>query len=207
FKIIGNQKRWDQNEARYMEVVRSCRYPSETMRDMSNMLGIITMALTECPKDFIGPIFMEVAANSQAGQFFTLPSISEMLARMTLENARETLYRAYYEQGRTRLELMEPTCGVGGMVLAANQVLREKGFDLAEEIHWTCVDIDWRAICGAFIQLELTGVPATMVHGNALTLEEWASWPTSTLVLQHCNSLHQGGLSLPSARVQGGKAA
>ena len=204
-RLLRDDKGWDQNEQRYMEIVRSCRHPAETMRDMSNMLGVITLALREKPTDFIGPVFMEVAANSHVGQFFTPNSLSEALAGLTLQNARERLYEAYINEGRTVLALLEPACGVGGIVLAANQVLREQGFDLENEIHWTCIDIDWRALCGAFIQLELTGTPATLVEGNSITMEYAAAWPTSALILQRRNQLHSDGLGVEYSYTQEGR--
>src|SRR5690606_15791946 len=112
---------------------------------------------------------------------------------------------AYINEGRTVLALLEPACGVGGIVLAANQVLREQGFDLENEIHWTCIDIDWRALCGAFIQLELTGTPATLVEGNSITMEYAAAWPTSALILQRRNQLHSDGVGVEYSYTQEGR--
>lgn len=183
-KMLRAKDKWDENEERYMRIVRSCRKPQETMTAMSHMLAIITQALEEWPQDFIGPVFMEVAANSHVGQFFTPSAVSELIARMSLLEAREMLYDAYIREGRTKIALSEPACGVGGMVLAANQVLREQGVNPQTEAHWTCVDIDRSAFNGAFIQLNLTGSSATVIHGNSLSLEAWETVPTIMAVLR-----------------------
>lgn len=39
--------------------------------------------------------------------------------------------------------------------LAVNEVMREQGLDPATDAHWICIDIDWKAVCGAYIQLTL----------------------------------------------------
>jgi len=68
----------------------------------------------------------------------------------------------------------EPACGVGGMVLAANSVLRDAGIDPATEIYWHMVDVDFRAVCGCYLQCALTGAAGVVTHGNTLSLDEWS---------------------------------
>lgn len=188
-RAIGDDTKWQANEERYMQIVSSCKHPKTTMSDMSRMLSFCTMALEEEPTDFLGPVFMEVAANAQVGQFFTPSTLSEVSARLVLDNAYDMLAAAYAEEGRTFITLSEPACGVGGMVLAANKVLREQNIDPATEAHWVVTDVDWKAVCGAYIQLYLTGTSAIVVHGDTLKLEEWGRLPTLTAVVypKQCN--------------------
>lgn len=174
----GDKTRWDANEERYMRVVAQCRKGGETMVDMAKMLGITAMALQDSPRDFLGPVFMELCASNLHGQFFTPDEISELLARINLGDAKGMLTQLYIQEGRSWLELAEPACGVAGMVLASNRVLEEQGIDIGTQARWSCVDIDRRAVDGAFIQTALTGANAIIVHGNALTLEEWDVLPT-----------------------------
>lgn len=70
--------------------------------------------------------------------------------------------------GKTRFTLAEPACGVGGMILAANVVLREAGLDVATRAHWTAIDVDHRAVCGCYLQLSLTDCSADVYRGNSL---------------------------------------
>ncbi len=158
---------FDANEAEYMKVVGTCRYPKETMGDLATMLAMTTKALLAEPIDFIGPVFSEVSASSAMGQFFTPHELSMLNARMILGDVRAML------EGKKFIRLHEPACGVGGMVLAANLVMREQGVDVARQTHWHVVDVDYRAICGAYIQLCLTDASATVIHGNTLSLESW----------------------------------
>lgn len=39
-------------------------------------------------------------------------------------------------------------------------------------------DIDIRCVWMAYIQLSLYGIPAMVIHGNTLTMEEWDRWYT-----------------------------
>lgn len=170
-------ERFEKSEARYFEVLRACRHPAETMDDLSKMLAVLVEALEASPSDFLGPIFCEIASSDKAGQFFTPYELSKMMAYMTIPDA-PALLEAAQAQGRSYILLQEPACGSGGMCLAANEVMREQGVMIERRAHWVCVDIDSRCCAMAFLQLSLTGASATVVHGNALSLEIWDQWPT-----------------------------
>jgi hypothetical protein len=163
-------KAWDENESEYMRIVKQCRTPKETMSDLAAMLGATTLALQAEPIDFIGPVYSAFAANPHIGQFFTPWSVSRMMAELTI-GSKDDLRRMLRKQ--RFIMLGEPACGVGGMVLAANQVLQERGLDIARQAHWVAVDVDFRAVCGAYIQTALTGASASIVHGDTLRGETW----------------------------------
>lgn len=170
------------SEDRYMRIVKGCRGDaSATMNDLAKALAVVVQAL-HTPTDFLGPIFAELAADARGGQFFTPWHVSSMIARMTLIDAPAML-DSIKAAGGNRIMASEPACGVGGMVMAANEVLREQGLEPALSIHWQCVDTDWRACAAAYIQLSLTGCSAAVVHGNALSLEQWEVMPTITALV------------------------
>jgi len=167
------------NEAEYMRIVKRCRHPSDTMTDLASMLGACTLALEASPIDFIGPVFGEFASSGELGQFFTPYHVSKMMADMIIGDADKMLA----ESGRGFLTLQEPACGVGGMALAACEVLRDRGFDLARQVHWTMIDIDYTATCAAYIQMNLCGASADVFHGNTLSLNTWLSTPTLAAIM------------------------
>ncbi len=169
----------DKSEAEYMRVVKRCRFPQESMADLSRMLAATIEALEAEPVDFIGPLFGEFAASSQLGQFFTPYSLSYMMAKMIVGDAKKALA----DSGRRYLLCNEPACGVGGMILAANQALREEGLNPATQVHWIATDIDHAAICAAYVQTTLCGVSADIIHGNSISVETWRSTPTFAAVL------------------------
>lgn len=175
-KLLAGEAR-KTNEAEYMKIVARCHKPNETMKALRQMFNALVEGLEAEPIDFIGPIFSELAANAFAGQFFTPHSLSYMMAQMIVGDAKTELGDKPY------MLLHEPACGVGGMVLATNQVLRERGICPSRQAHWVAVDIDFRAFCGAYLQIGLTGGSATVLHGNTLSLEEWMAVPTPMAVL------------------------
>lgn len=169
-------------EQRYMEVVGRARNPQQTMDRFGEALAIIIEALEADMSDVLSPIFSEIAAASSLGQFFTPYSLSLVCAQNALQDAPAMLTAAR-EQGRSFLLMCEPACGVGGMILAANSVLRDLGMDPATDVHWEATDLDWRAVCGAYIQCTLTGASASIRHGNSLTNEIHEVLPTLISVL------------------------
>lgn len=173
-------KPFDDNEAEYMRIVKTCQKPQETMRDLSVMLACATMALDREPVDFVGPVFSALCASSEMGQFFTPHSLSSMMAQMTIGDA-DDLKKLIEENGY--ISLCEPACGVGGMILAANQVLRERGIDVARQAHWHATDVDYRAMCGCYVQCALTDTSAVITHGNTLSLEHWMTTATPAALL------------------------
>lgn len=163
---------FDENEAEYMRIVGACRHPQETMADFAKMLGAVALAMAADPIDFVGPIFSELSADAGMGQFFTPHHLSYMMARMIVSDPRGILDEKPF------IALHEPACGVGGMILATNAVLRENGVDVAREAHWHAVDVDYRACCGAYLQIALSDASAVVIHGNTLSLDAWSSMVT-----------------------------
>lgn len=162
---LHNNGDFEINEKEYMAIVARCRKPDITMNALSTMLGACSLALIKEPLDFIGPVFTKLSSDSGMGQFFTPFEVSKLMAGMIIGEVAAEL------KDRPHLMLCEPACGVGGMVLAANVVLREKGFNIARQAHWHATDIDYRAMCGCYIQLALTDTSAVVFHGNSLSSE------------------------------------
>lgn len=170
---------WKSNEAEYMKIVAGCRQPSETMGALAKMLAAATRALLTEPVDFIGPVFSELSADAGMGQFFTPHHLSYAMAKMTLgDDPRSMIGEKGY------VSMMEPACGVGGMILATNVALREAGLDVAREVHWTAVDVDRRAFCACYLQLALTDCSADVFRGNSLgPSADWTGTRTPAALL------------------------
>lgn len=176
--LLRGTPAWDENEAEYMRIVKLCRKDaSATMGDLARMLGSLTSALLTEPVDFIGPVFTELSSDQFMGQFFTPYEVSRMMAEMSLNDLSGLL------AGRPYVTLCEPACGVGGMALAANMVMRDRGLDVARQAHWHMTDIDHRAMCGAYLQMALTDASAIVCRGDSLANKYWITTPTPAAVL------------------------
>lgn len=154
---------FEKNEAEYMAIVGRCHQPQKTMGALARMMAALTTALWTEPVDFIGPVFSELSADAGMGQFFTPHTLSYLMAKMMVgDDLRERVAERGY------VSFNEPACGVGGMILATNVALREAGLDVAREVHWVAIDVDYRAFAACWLQLALTDCSADVYRGNAL---------------------------------------
>lgn len=95
--------------------------------------------------DLLGPLYMALRSTAEkqgSGAFYTPMHVSELMAAM-----------APLTEGGT---FLEPTCGAGGMAIAAANVMRRGGLDPAT-VTWHLNDLDPMAVA-------LAGVNA-LIHG------------------------------------------
>lgn len=64
------------------------------------------------------------------------------------------------------------------MIIAFTEHMRAIGLNPQKQLHVTAVDIDITAVHMTFVQLSLLGIPAVIVHGDVLRLQEWSHWRT-----------------------------
>lgn len=162
---------WDAREARYLEVVGT--YDREEITRFVEALAQLTLELGTKPRDVLGELYMSLdLGNDRLGQFFTPYEVSAVMARLSLGNAASTLAPGKF------ISLQEPSCGAGGMIVAAAETLRSQGVDYQTVMHVTATDLDATAVHMTYLQCSLLYIPALVVHGNTLTQETFDVWPT-----------------------------
>jgi type I restriction-modification system DNA methylase subunit len=168
----------EEREKRYMDIVR--KYDKEEVEVFPKLLGHLTMALEEGFDDVLGKLYGTLEIHSkQAGQFFTPYKVSRMMAKMTL--ADDQAKRIIEDKGFIRAS--EPDCGAGGLVIALAEALTDDGINYQQHLHVTAVDIDLTAALMAYVQLSLLHIPAVVVHGDTLRMEEFSHWYTPAHVM------------------------
>jgi hypothetical protein len=167
----------EKREAEYMRIVG--RYERKTFDLFPKMLGELVLAL-EAPDgtpafgDVLGRLFHELElGNKWVGQFFTPYDLCLMMAQSLLDDG---LDQQIAEHGFVTVS--EPACGAGAMVIAFAEALLRRGHNPQKHMHVTATDVDERAVHMTYLQLALLGIPALVVHGNTLTLEERGHWYT-----------------------------
>lgn len=173
---------YDRREERYKEIVKKYdKAEQEVLVDVfTEIYFLLTGMLDHGFDDYLGKLYMmSGTSNSVAGQFFTPYDISRMCADVSVD--QESIRRSM-EKNEVIL-LHEPTCGSGGMILAAVEALWKRGFNYSNNLLVKCGDIDKRCVHMAYLQLALCGIPAVILHQNALTLETWDAWYTPALKL------------------------
>lgn len=159
----------EEREKRYAEI--ASKMEPETLDSYARMLAMLWLAIHEHeddPCDILGDIYHELRLNNEwNGQFFTPDNICRMMAEVINPVTDTTDHNG-------PITINEPSCGSGTMVIGAVWAMKRKNFDFQRNSFFVAQDIDIRCVWMAYIQLSLYGIPAVVIHGNTLTMEEWS---------------------------------
>ncbi|CDG90288.1 N-6 DNA methylase [Xenorhabdus bovienii] len=152
----------DELEQYYLKTIR--KYERPDVDRFVQLFSHVVIGLEQTPCDFLGSVFMQLGLGDKGlNQFFTPWSVARMMAKMQFHEVSALL------QENPFVTFYEPACGAGCMTLAAAEELREQGHDPLCSLWVSVVDIDPLAAVMAYIQLSLSGIPAQVTIGNALS--------------------------------------
>lgn len=184
----------ERREVQYLQTIG--RYTKEEAALFPKMFAELVLALEAEPGDVLGEVFGQLElGNAARGQFFTPYEIAKLMAETTVD--RGYIDEAIAERGY--LSVSEPACGAGAMLIAFVEKVKELGYNPAQMLHFTAVDVDARAVHMAYLQLGLLGVPGVVVEGNTLTLEEREHWYTPIHIIHAWGPKVRRGYALDSA--------
>ncbi len=163
----------DDREAEYLRAAG--RYKPKELNEFARILALVIEAFEEQgPADILGQAYMQMElGNKYGGQFFTPDSVCQAMAATMVD---DQMRRLVDQNGF--ITLSEPACGGGAMVLALAHRMLEEGLNPQQQLHVTAVDVDLKSVHMAYIQFSLIGIPAVVVHGNTLSMQEWSHWYT-----------------------------
>lgn len=181
----------DEREERYRQVVGT--YSKEEAALFPEMLGHVVMGL-ECQLgDFLGESFMELdLGNSHKGQFFTPYSLCQAIAAMNSDIAEQVSRKGF-------ITVSDPAVGGAALLIAFAEEARRQGINYQRHVHATGQDVDIKAVHMAYVQLSLIGMPAVLIHGNTLAMEERSRWCTPFHVLGNWDARLRARTSAPPA--------
>ena len=134
-------------------------------------------ALEEEMTDVLGEVYMATDLGSKStGQFFTPFHLSELCAKMALPHWE----KEYSEHGT--ISLNEPSCGGGGMIIAAAKVMRDAGINPQRALNVVAQDLDWKGVYMTYLQLSLLGIRAKVVQGDTLADPYRAGYPPERIL-------------------------
>ena len=173
-------------EKRYMEIAQG--YKKEYLEGFATALGMLGKKIQDAVNrnapfaDWAGELYMDSGtSNGKAGQFFTPYSVSQCMARINFPKD-EVLAKLGDDPNRV-LTLYEPTCGAGGLIVAAIDALNEAGVNYSWNAFVDCGDIDPRCVHMTYVTLSLLGVPAVVRLGDALMMEYRQAWFTPAYLM------------------------
>jgi hypothetical protein len=183
---VSNSVDWNQREARekrYLEVL--ARYNAKEQEVFPKLLASLIEALEDeltmnGPGDLLGTVFHELELhNKWKGQFFTPDGICEMMGEVVI--GEQDLNRHIKDKGF--ITLSEPACGSGAMVLGFCRAMQKRKLNCCSQLVVTAVDVDLKCVAMAYLQFSLYGIPAVVIHGNTLLVEEWSRWYTPVYIM------------------------
>jgi type I restriction-modification system DNA methylase subunit len=173
---ISNQcdlRNVEEREAAYMRTAG--KYKADELALFCQILADVAIVMDEEPTDVLGQVYMRLElGNKWAGQFFTPQSLAAMMGLMTLDpdGARAAIAKRGY------ITASDPAIGGGVTIIGFCKAMIAAGLDFKGALHVTGTDVDLKAVHMAYIQLALLGVPALIVHGNTISLQEYSHWYT-----------------------------
>lgn len=168
--VMIHDKVYKAREQQYMLIQK--KYTPEEMQTFSKMLAAVTLTFDEKFDDVLGDIYMRSGCGSKAtGQFFTPYHISYLTASVTYADAIKEI------ADDKVLEIHEPSCGAGGMIIAVTQLMKDEGLNPQRNMHVVTQDLDYLAVYMTYVQLSLLGIKAIVVQGDSLAEPYKAGYP------------------------------
>lgn len=150
---------WKEREETYMTTMS--KYSDEERLKLCEMTAWLAETLDDGPDDVLGDIYMKSGMGSKAaGQFFTPFHLSELTARLSVDTV--------VLDSNDVIEINEPSCGGGGMIIAVAKVLHEAGINYQQKMDVVAQDLDWKGVYMCYVQLSLLGIKAICVQGDTL---------------------------------------
>lgn len=169
-----NPEHREQQKARYAAM--TANMTPEELSVYAKMLALLYLEIRKCrdePRDILGSVYHSLNLNNEwNGQFFTPDYLCRMMAELTGFVSEEDLKKKGYAT------IQDPACGSGAIFLAYVYARKQRGMDFQTTHLFVGRDNDIRCVWMAYIQLCLYEIPAVVIHGDSITMEEWSTWQT-----------------------------
>lgn len=181
---VSNSVDWrerEDREKRYLMLIN--KYDREEQQQLVELFAKLVMALeaeaqSGTPCDILGGVFRGLELhNKYKGQFFTPNHVCNLMGDLMID---VDLTEMINSQGY--VSVCEPCIGSGGIVIGFAAAMADKNWNYQQQMCVTACDIDLKCVHMAYLQLSLYGIPAVVVHGNSLTMEEWSHWYTPSYI-------------------------
>lgn len=171
---ISNNILFDkQREENYMSI--ASKYTHEQLMEMCEWTARLAELMEEEISDYLGHIYMMLGSgSSKTGQFFTPFHISYLTAKVGMSTYNGEEVTKY-----------EPSCGGGGMILAAAKVIQDLGYNYQDKMKVVAGDIDQQGVLMTFLQMSLCGIAGKVQLGDSLSVNPPAQiWYTPEYILR-----------------------
>lgn len=153
----------DERNKSYAAIAR--KYKPQELDRFADLFAEMVNNLEKNPfQDFLGSMYMELGlGNDHAGQFFTPYNVCRAMAEITVPKDFPQFERSGY------ITINDPACGAGATLIAAAQVLHERGINYQQRVAFIAQDIDQTVALMCYVQMSLIGCSGYVRIGNTLT--------------------------------------
>ena len=159
-------------EAEYLEEAK--RLTAKDLTLFAQALGHLVESMEAEPyTDLLGTIYMELLGKhaSRGGEFHTPAEICEVMTSLVTHEPIPMDHHGL-------IHVAEPACGAGAQILA----LGKRMIDRKNILRVQAIDISAVACDLCFINTTLWGIPTVVIHGNALSCEQWSAWANFPMI-------------------------
>jgi len=157
-----------EKEDEYFKAIKP--YDKEELNLFCKAFAEIIMEMDKKPfSDCLGDYYMEYLANKGNGQFFTPPSVCDLMAQLT--------------PPKPFTAINDPCCGSGRFFLSTAK-LEKHNFYYGADVDYQCCQM-------AIINLCLNGLFGFISHMNTLSLKEWHRWEVKPHPKHKINYIHE----------------
>jgi len=143
------------------------------------VLALEEKVSTTGPEDVLGSVFNELELYRKSkGQVFTPQHVSDLMAKLACPDGGKSLIE---EKGY--VSMCDPCCGAGVMITSMAKVMIENGLNYCTQLVCTATDIDLKCVHMTYLQCALYGIPAVIIHGDSLLVQEWSRWYTPVYIM------------------------
>lgn len=116
-------------------------------------------------RDVLGEIYFQIGSiKKENEQFFSPKSIGII---------NSILAQAYVVKEKNDFNIIyDPTCGSGALLLYSAETLMDNDVDYTKKAFYWAQDIDFVCFCMAYIQMSIYGMPALVIWGDTISLQE-----------------------------------
>ena len=174
-----------EREARYLEIIGA--YEKREQELFPEIFARLALALegkaaSTGPEDVLGLVFNELELqNKNKGQVFTPQHIADFMASIS---CRDDIKTTVEEKGY--VSMCDPCCGAGVFIMSMAKAMTENGLNYSTQIVCTATDIDLKCVHMTYLQSALYGIPAVVIHGDSLLVQEWSRWYTPVYMMNGC---------------------
>lgn len=147
----------------------------EGLRDMARHYErVVDQGIVD---DLLSWVYQELGMTGKHGIEYTPGDVATLQAKMAFMGQKPALPETGY------FTIDDSACGSGNLFLFTAKELMDAGFNLCRHVVMQGTDISINSVYMSYLQLSFHAIPAVIIHGNTLTLEEYDRWYTPTYIL------------------------